>query len=382
MRGWLPAVLLLLAFAMPARAHLASDSYLHLTVTSNGTVAGQWDIALRDLDVAVGLDADQDGAITWSELRAKQKEVEDYAFSRLALSRGLEACRVMPNKLLVDYHAGSGYAVMPFSVDCTANGELTLRYRLLFDIDPSHRGLLSVDSFEAVQTDILTPDHSEVTIAGSDTLTDRAIRFFQFGFDHILLGYDHLLFIAVLLLTAGLQRNAAGRWVPAGDIGAVMVDALKLLTAFTIAHAAVLTPAMLGVINVPARFVEPAIAATIVLAALDNARPMLPRLRWQVAFMFGLVHGLSFASTLGPMRLASGDFAVALACFNLGVEGGQVALALLLVPIVFALREASAYRRFALPAFSIAAAALAGLWGLDQAIGLDLMSLVPVAMAR
>jgi hypothetical protein len=282
---------------------------------------------------------------------------------------------------MVDHHAGSAYAVLPFSVACPGSGELRLRYRLLFDIDPSHRGLLTIADSEQVRSAVLTPEHAEVLIdAGPIRLSDQMAQFLRFGFDHILLGYDHLLFIAVLLITAALRRLGGVRWVPIDGLGRVLCETIKTLTAFTLAHAIVLTLAVLGLVKAPARFVEPAVALTIILAALDNVHPILPRLRWQVAFLFGVIHGLSFASTLGPMRLPLFGMSTALASFNIGVEAGQLAVALLLVPIVFVLRYEAAYRRIVAPAASLAAALLAGIWLLNRVFGLDMLPLQPLAV--
>ena len=382
----MPRVLILLLALLTAGtevdAHLASDSYLRIEIGKTGAVSGQWDIALRDLDVVVGLDVDQDGDITWGELRAKTPEVEAYAFSHLAVVDGVGSCRLTPTSIMVDHHAGAAYAVLPFSVACPGGGRLRLRYRLLFDIDPSHRGLLTITAGEQVRSEVLMPDHAEIPIdAGPIRLTDQVSQFLRFGFDHILFGYDHLLFIAVLLVTAALRRPGGAGWVPIEGLGRVLVETIKTLSAFTLAHAIVLTPAVLGLVNAPARFVEPAVALTIMLAALDNIHPILPRLRWQVAFLFGLIHGLSFASALGPMRLPALGMTLALASFNIGVEAGQIALALLLVPIVFVLRHDAAYRRIVTPAASLSAALLAGTWLLNRLFGLDLLPLQPLAVA-
>ena len=374
--------LALIATASPGWAHLASDSYLRIEIGDDGTVGGQWDIALRDLDVAVGLDANEDGTITWGELRAKAREIETYAFGRLALSRGATVCALKATNLLVDHHAGYAYAVLPFTTECPANGRLTLRYGLLFDLDPSHRGLLTVVNGGQFSTGVLTPDDAEITLERSpERLGDQVARFLAFGFEHILLGYDHLLFIAVLLVTAALRRADGSRWTAIDGLGRVLIETIKTLTAFTVAHAIVLTPAVLGVVNVPARLVEPAVALTIMLAAFDNIHPILPRLRWQVAFLFGLIHGLSFASVLGPMRLPPLGFALALGSFNIGVEAGQIALALLLVPIAFVLRHESVYCRLIAPGVSACALFLAGVWFLDRVFTLDLLSLKPIAIA-
>jgi hypothetical protein len=367
----------------PALAHLASDSYLRLEIDSDSRITGQWDIALRDLDLALGLDANTDGKITWGELRAKQRAVQDYAFSRLSIAELAGSCRLRPAELLVDYHAGNAYAVMPFTVDCpAASGRLTLQYGLLFDRDPTHRGLLTLAVPGAVKADILTPDKSAVIFdLASRPLTDEIEHFFLFGYDHILRGYDHLLFVAVLLVMAPLRRTGRSGWVPIDGLGRVVLETLKILTAFTMAHAITLTLAILGAIQVPSRLVDPAVAATIMLAALDNIRPILPRLRWNVAFLFGLIHGLAFASALGPMQLPPLRLALALGCFNIGVEAGQVSLALLLVPIAFILKQEFFYGRVVVPTVSVCAAALAGLWMLDRLFALDLLSLPPMAIA-
>jgi hypothetical protein len=376
-------ILALVAVAPAARAHLASDSYLRVEIGGDGKVGGQWDIALRDLDVAVGLDADQDGAVTWGELRGRIAAVEAYAFGHLTLARGGADCRIAPAALMVDYHAGYAYAVLPFTAECAGGGgPLSLRYRLLFDIDPSHRGLLTVAADGKISSEVLTPEHADIAIdAAPPSLAAQALQFLRFGFEHILLGYDHLLFIAVLLVTAALRRRDGIGWTAIDGLGRVLVETTKTLTAFTLAHAIVLTVSVLAAVNVPGRLVEPAVALTIILAAFDNVRPILPRLRWQVAFAFGLIHGLSFASALGPMRLPPLGLGVALGTFNLGVEAGQIALALLLIPIAFLLRHEPGYRRLVNPAVSLAALLLASVWFMDRVFALDLLPLQPVAVA-
>ena len=145
--------------------------------------------------------------------------MENYAFSRLSITDAAGACRLRPMDLMVDYHAGSAYAVMPFAANCPAmGGELTLLYRLLFDLDPTHRGLITVGGRGSVTSDVLTPDHSTVILGVvPQPITREIAQFLLFGFDHILLGYDHLLFVAVLLVLAPLRRTrrvpvAPDRW--------------------------------------------------------------------------------------------------------------------------------------------------------------------------
>jgi hypothetical protein len=122
--------------ALNASAHKPSDSYLILSVNDN-KIAGQWDIALRDLDFAIGLDANGDGAITWGEVRAKHVDISAYAMSRLQLSAQGNICPLRATEHLVDDHTDGAYAVLRFEAECPAIMDTLLaRYGLFFDIDP------------------------------------------------------------------------------------------------------------------------------------------------------------------------------------------------------------------------------------------------------
>ncbi|WP_036255780.1 HupE/UreJ family protein [Methylocapsa acidiphila] len=353
--------------SMTANAHLASDSYLRIQIDAQREVNGQLDVALRDLDAAIGLDAGAEGIVTWGKLKAKRAAIEAYVLRRLTIS----GCALRPSDFMVDYHAGNAYAAIFFRADCPrAAGPLTLNYRLLFDLDPTHRGLLTLVQPTGERSDVLSPDHAEASLdAAPDSTQDEIGRFIGFGINHILLGYDHLLFVAVLLIMAAFQRAPRKGWKPLDGFGRVLVETLKILTAFTLAHAIALTLAVLGVVDVPSRFVDPAVALTIMLAAADNVWPILSRVRWNVAFGFGLIHGLAFASALTPMQLHPSGLALALCSFNIGVELGQVALALLLIPIVFVARREPIYLRALAPALSCIAFALALAWFIERTFG-------------
>jgi hypothetical protein len=109
-----------------------------------------------------------------------------------------------------------------------------------------------------------------------------------------------------------------------------------------------------------------------VLAALDNLRPYLPGKRWLIAFGFGLIHGLGFASALGPMDLPALDLAGALLGFNLGIEAAQLAIALAFLAAAYPLRAFGLYARGLLPAGSVAALVVASLWFIDRAFAVAL----------
>jgi HupE / UreJ protein len=356
------------SWAVTAAGHKPSDSYLTLTQPAEGAVLdGQWDIALRDLQHAVGLDANGDGTITWGELKARGPEVMRYALSRLTvegIARGdRDACRLQPRGMLFDEHVDGGYAVLRFTVDCpTRPAQLAVHYALLFDLDPNHRGLLDVRALGSDQAFVLAEESRSTTfnLDSPDRLAQLR-AFVDEGIWHILKGYDHILFLLTLLLPAVvLYRN--GRWQPRKSLREALLDVLKVVTAFTVAHSVTLTLAVNGLVNLPSRLVESGIALTVLLGALNNLFPIVRERRWAVAFAFGLIHGLGFASVLADLGLHGLNLALALIGFNAGVEVGQLAIVLVFIPIAFALRATAFYRRAFMPGGAVVIGCLAAYW--------------------
>lgn len=370
---WLLLLVLALA-ANIAHAHKPSDSYLTIELSSSsGDVDGHWDIALRDLEIAVGLDTNNDGAITWGELRRGADSIFDYAFARLKLQADGSACTLSHGEILTDAHSDGGYAVLNFRAQCAANAKkLDVAYALLFDVDPSHRGLLHLGVDGRARSAVLSPADAEQTFDLSQT--SRTRQFLQFvadGVHHIWIGYDHLLFLISLLLPAVLIRRD-GRWIPVGTLKSALLSVIAVVTAFTASHSITLTLAALGVIGLPSRLVESGIALSVLLAALNNVWPQVTRRAWVLAFAFGLVHGFGFASVLGDLGLPRDALALSLAGFNVGVELGQLSVVLVVVPLIFMLRERRMYRPAILVGGSSAIAAVAAFWFVERALGFGL----------
>jgi hypothetical protein len=155
-------------FETGAFAHSASDAYLTLTAESGATsriVHAQWDIALRDLDFVLALDADGDGNVTWGELRARQSDIARYVYPALNAASAAGACTIKPTSQKVVDHADGAYAVLLFDIGCPASASaMTLGYQLFFAIDPSHRGIVVMRNADRVATSLLSPDHASVRL--------------------------------------------------------------------------------------------------------------------------------------------------------------------------------------------------------------------------
>lgn len=358
----------------PAAAHKPSDSYLSLTV-ADGAIDGRWDIALRDLEHAIGLDSDQDGVLTWGEVRARHDDIAAYALARLAIEADGAPCTTRPLQQLVDRHSDGAYTVLRFAADCPGAVEApTLTYDLFFDLDPTHRGLVHVAHVDGTQAAVFSPEQRQLTIVGASNTWRQVRDFGAEGVWHIWIGFDHILFLISLLLPA-VQRYRDGAWRPVASLPEAFVEVVKVVTAFTIAHSVTLGLATLGWVTLPAHVVEPVIAASIVAAALNNVIPVVTRGLWAVAFGFGLIHGLGFAGALQDLGLPPGGLLTPLLSFNLGVELGQLAIVSVFLPVAYALRRSAFYPRAVLQAGSILIAAVAGLWFVERVLGQPLLTL-------
>lgn len=366
--------LLALVWHPAARADKFSDSYLSLK-TDGQTISGQWDIALRDLDLAVGLDQDGNGEITWDEVRARHRDIAAYALAHLKVTADGHPCNAVAGAQLIDNHSDGAYSVLRFSVACPAPvRQLTLAYSLLFDRDPQHKGLLRLQTPDAVSTAVFSPDHAEQRfVLAKASSAEQFGEYVRTGVGHIWIGFDHLLFLFSLLLPAVFLRAADG-WQPADRFRTTFVDVLKIVTAFTLAHSVTLTLATLQIVALPSRWVESGIAASVVIAALNNLFPVVQAKRWLVAFGFGLIHGFGFASVLADLGLPRAALALALVGFNVGVEIGQLTIVALFLPIAFALRRSWLYRKLVFVAGSVLIILIAAIWFIERAFNLNLIS--------
>ena len=194
-----------------------------------------------------------------------------------------------------------------------------------------------------------------VTVAAEPVETPTFWGFLQLGVEHIWTGYDHLLFLFALLVVCRSFRSI-----------------VAIITCFTLAHSITLALATLEVVNLPSRFVEAAIAASIIFVGLENVvrRGAEPKGRWALTFAFGLIHGFGFASVLKDLGVGQGGqgLAMPLFTFNAGVELGQVVVAACVLPIVWRLRKNETFLRRGVPALSAVIAGAGLYWFLERTV--------------
>ncbi len=367
------AVALLFA-TLTAQAHKPSDSYLTIANDGSRTLSVRLDIALRDLEIPLHIDTNRDGEITWGEVKQHSGAIAEYAHQHLRIrSENLECATTVPAKLLVDAHTDGNYAVLEFGADCAdVPTTIDIEYRLFFDIDPSHRGLVRIDAGAVQQSAVFSPENPRQVFVLASTSRWRTVTQFLFnGVEHIWVGYDHILFLVSLLLPAVLFRSDR-KWVPVAKVRTALIDVLAVVTAFTLSHSITLTLAALGLIGLSSWIVESGIALSVLLAALNNVFPVVSRRVWLLAFAFGFVHGLGFASVLADLGLPRDALALALASFNIGVEIGQLSIVMVVVPIIYWLRTRRFYVPFVLVGGSCVIAAIASAWLVSRLFDLGL----------
>lgn len=312
-RGLLGALIVLGGVVTSAGAHPMSHSLSRVAVT-----ATQVRVTLTiDLLEVAGVDRNGDARITFDELDASIERL--YALVRghynVAASAPPTRVTLEGYAIVDDGHIGRFDLLHEFANEPDA---LTITSALHRMTSPEHRHLTSVvrdhDTQEAL-LDARQPSAMFVVEGGSWLRTGW--RFAQLGVEHIVTGYDHLAFLVCLLLGASTGRSL------------VMV-----VTSFTIAHSITLALATFDLVVLPSRLVESVIALSIAYVAAENFVGRQMMARYQVTFVFGLIHGFGFSNILRAMDLPRSNLAVSLFSFNAGVEAGQIAFVLVLFPLV------------------------------------------------
>lgn len=367
----------MLAYVPGSMAH--KTSYGHLKADFAGeAVSGKLELAVRDFDFvffdfAFGPAANGDGKPNLGQLHRHEREIDGLLLDKISLGSPGAPCRLDPGPIAVDLRGGEYFMILPFSGTCKSLSEpLQVGYDLMFDVDPQHRALIDVTHGNGVYSGIITPSEKVLQFGAGTNLRDTIAAYIVQGAHHIWIGYDHILFLFSLLLPAVLLRMK-NKWLPVDDLAGALWGMAKVVTAFTLAHSITLSVAAFGIVELPSRLVESAIAASVVVAAVNNIYPLITRRLWAVAFAFGLIHGFGFASVLNEFGLPADQKLAALFSFNVGVELGQLTIVAVVLPVLFLARRTIAYTRFVMPLGSAAISVIALIWLIQRAAGVDFL---------
>ncbi|MBL8689307.1 MAG: HupE/UreJ family protein [Rhodospirillaceae bacterium] len=355
----------LFLLAAPAAAHPLDDSKIAISI-DGAHLDVRWEISLRDLDAVVDLDRNRDNRISAEEHAAGRIAIETYVRPHLRIDAEGQSCMAEgPGSQAFTERDGGSFVSLRYGVSCARPpSRLDIGFDLFAKEHIPPRALVSVTAGERSWSGALAENQGSLSIDLGRAGEVGFASFFVAGVLHMLEGIDHLLFLCVLLLPLMLAAEPS--------IGRRLIEAAKILTAFTLAHGLTLWLAALGLVDVPSRLVESVIALSIAATAVDNVVPVLGSRRWLVAFGFGLVHGLGFASALGPLDLPPVELVLSLLAFNLGLEAAQFGVALVVLPLGYLLSWGVSVRGALLPLGSAAAGLAAMLWFAERAFDLSI----------
>lgn len=361
-------------FPSAAHSHARRENYVWINIETDH-VSGRFEINRNDISSKLGVDLDVEDAVLLDEVRKTAPEVQAYLLGNFALSfngqvqeiQFLEPGVFEDTGQFIQYH----YRVegVPENDMVHIRDTIFLEKAFLKN-DPLHRSVIVVSynrlrnlEFGAESSALVFGPHlqeSDLNVADPPQLLIWKDFFYQ-GLLHIWIGFDHMLFLVSLLLTAVLVRRDDS-WQPVSRARDAFLNTLKIITVFTISHSITLALAALGIVDVPIGPVEAIIAASIIVVALNNIFVFFSAHRWLLIFVFGLVHGVGFASALGDLQFRNVKLEKILIMFNVGVEIGQIAVVLLVLPVLFYLRNRLIYRTAIMPAVSWLAVVMASYW--------------------
>ncbi|MDX1799657.1 MAG: HupE/UreJ family protein [Marinobacter sp.] len=368
---WLFVLVAMLA-SCPVWAHKSSDSFIYLDQRTPGATTLRVDMALRDLALVVALDRNGDQQVSGAELRQARSAITRYFGQGIQLASAGGSCHLNGLAWGLSHHSDGPYAAARYAIDCP-NGEpaSSLTYTLLFDVDPQHRGLVQQRTAQGEQLAVVGPDQPTLTLTQSQpSLLSTFAAYLQQGIIHLLLGYDHILFLLVLILPSSLPRPSSTESQGERRLGRRLLELTGIVTSFTLAHSVTLALSALNVIRPPSALIETLIALSIAVTAINVFWPVLGRRHWRLAFGFGLIHGFGFASVLADLTSGTSQKVLALAGFNSGVEIGQLMVLGVIFPLLYWLGNRPLYQRAAVPLMALAVTLISLYWVLQRAPGI------------
>ncbi len=321
----LTTLVVALFFARDASAHQA------------GLSRGEYVVHGGDVDVSIvfsnteistsmaTLDADHDGRISMAELDAEHDALTKKIIDPLVIRADGDACK----GVLLDarIESADGLSITAKYACSHAPAKLDIDVGFLENLSFTHRHLAELKIDSRIEERVAIPANHVIDVDVAEKPGEKIDRsvfapLFKMGIEHILTGYDHLMFLFGLVLIGGRTRSL-----------------VALITAFTIGHSISLALATLGIFSPSPIFIEPAIALSIAYVGVENFFVKNAEKRWRLTFPFGLIHGFGFAGALREIALPHAQVPLALFAFNLGVEAGQLGVLALLLPLLHFARK-------------------------------------------
>ena len=355
--------LLITALHLRALAHFPDQSYIYLQIQKN-SVAGRFEISTWDLNKVFGLDLKV--GLTKEDVAPHLSKIQEYVLQNASFNSAEEGdyqIRFTEPDILRAESFGD-FVLLKFQLEGVkkAPEKLNVQYQAFIKDISGHTALLVIEenkntglaNNESMYSLAFSPGKTSQELLTTENFLLRSFgAMIASGIWHIWIGFDHILFLLALLLPSVLKFRSNDRvlsagsdkkvWIPVERLRPALINVVKIVTFFTIAHSITLCLAAFQIISLPPRLIESIIAISIALAAIHNIYPLFSGKEWLIAFVFGLFHGFGFASVLAEKGVVGNYLGLSIFGFNLGVEIGQLAIILLVFPILYLLRKTFLY---------------------------------------
>jgi hypothetical protein len=358
-----------------AFGHNLGQSYTYLKIYDD-KITGRFEIILDDLNRALSRDT-AGTPITEENLTENLAAIHEYYQTNVRFTvdgqalpyqfTGYDTLKAKALFVLLDFNLLEEQ-ITPDVID--------INYSVMFDVDSAHTGMVLIEQFW--RGNIFNNERQPSLVFSSSnrnqqldlshfTMFSGFMGVVKLGVKHIWLGIDHILFLIALILPAAMVRWEH-RWEPVAEFKSALFYVIKIVTLFTVAHTMTLSLAAFRVVDLPSRLVESVIAISIAVAALDILFPIFKKKIAWVVFIFGLFHGFGFASILSHLGVLGEHMALSLFGFNLGVEIGQIAVIIIIFPVLYMIRNYAFFPKIILRYGAVTLIMLSAVWFVERAL--------------
>ncbi len=354
-------------------ADLLKENFITIDLNSTSPKA-LIDFESDNLEKFIKLDDNDNGIISWKEIKAHKEEIEKFVLKHIEIKVDKKLCQSAVDSFEVYRRVHQSYIKIYLSLSCDMPKKaLFLKYDLFFDVDKDQKAFVKISDQNISTPTILSSRKVEVKLKlQKESAWSSFLNFLIEGIWHIWIGFDHILFLLMLLIpSVYIYKNHT--LYPRRKFKDVLFEILKVVTAFSVAHSITLALSVTKTVTLNSSFVEVAIALSVLFTAVNNLYAFIKHKTWIMAFLFGLIHGFGFANVLHELLVKSGDFIAMLFGFNLGVEIGQMAIVAAVLPILYFFRRSRYYKIFILHGFSAITALISILWAVERAFGFSIL---------
>lgn len=343
-------------------AHQSHENYITLEAKEQ-IYTLHCEIETDNFAKVINLDDNNNTIVSWQELRSHESEIGDYLLEHLRLIEGKKAIVLHRGHLELFRRDDQTYLRLRMKSDMIETSEpIRLEYDLFFDIDPLQRLYMSVKEGNKKAQIVLLPKKRTLVLEAENlTLWQQFVTFFVDGIWHIWSGFDHLLFLLMLILPTMVFKGAEGYERVQSKKG-LLWNILGIVTLFSIAHSLTLGLAFMDYARINVKFVESMILLSIIITALFNIFSIVPKKLYVLVFIFGLLHGFGFANALSAVDLDELHVLLTLLGFNLGIEVGQIVLVAISIPLLYSLAGYAIYEKVIIKSISTITIVMALYW--------------------